>query len=147
MRTPTPWKLHEVDPDDPDWGAFELWHEGATDEMIVNGAGEAGMRVFGMANAAFIVKAANAHDMLVETLTRARRRFAAIVENDFTYYDHHKPRRDGRLPREDGGTIWLTPREMARREIEIIDAALAKLSEGLPTQQPEGTSHATKETP
>lgn len=30
-------------------------------------------------------------------------------------YEHHEPRHfDNRLPRDAGGTVWLTPREIAR---------------------------------
>lgn len=47
-------------------------------------------------------------DMLSDALRDAAR-------NDNTAYDHHQPRRwDGRPPDIDGGTIWLTPREIAR---------------------------------
>ena len=33
-----------------------------------------------------------------------------IIENDLTKYDHHQPRRDGRLPKdaECPGSCWLT---------------------------------------
>lgn len=41
----------------------------------------------------------------------------SVIENDKTYYNHHDPRPDGRLPKENGGTIWLTPKEIARRAL------------------------------
>lgn len=40
-----------------------------------------------------------------------------VIKNDKTYYNHHDPRPDGRLPKEDGGTIWLTPKEIAKRAL------------------------------
>lgn len=37
-----------------------------------------------------------------------------IIKNDNSYYDHHQARPDGKTPREvDGGTKFLTPREIA----------------------------------
>lgn len=44
-----------------------------------------------------------------------------IVRNDETRFEHHQPRRwDGKRPT--GGTIWLTPREMARRALDFLGA-------------------------
>ena len=38
-----------------------------------------------------------------------------IIENDKTAYMHHEARPfDGKTPKEDGGTIWWTPRQLAR---------------------------------
>ena len=71
-HTPTPWKLDDIAPHDPKWEAFEIWNEKATREMIANGAGRANIRVFGKANAAFIVRAVNAHDGLVKALQMIR---------------------------------------------------------------------------
>lgn len=51
------------------------------------------------------------------------RALQTIVRNDTTAYEHHQPRRwDGKTPDEDGGTIWLTPREMARQMLSILGA-------------------------
>jgi hypothetical protein len=36
-----------------------------------------------------------------------------IIEVDKTRYEHHEPRPDGTLPRVDGGTCWLTPKQKA----------------------------------
>ncbi len=47
----------------------------------------------------------------------------SIIENDRTYYEHHEPRRDGKLPREDGGTIWKTPRQIATAALSAYEAA------------------------
>jgi len=69
----------------------------------------------------------------VGELERALR---AAARNDATIYAHHQPRMfDRRRPEEDdsaelaGGTIWLTPREIARRvlrepELATVDEAL-----------------------
>lgn len=44
-----------------------------------------------------------------------------IVRNDTTRYDHHEARRwDGRTPDSKGGTIWLTPKEMARQALRYL---------------------------
>lgn len=51
------------------------------------------------------------------------RALQAIVRNDATSYQHHEPRRwDGRTPDADGGTIWLTPREIARQMLTLLGA-------------------------
>ena len=51
------------------------------------------------------------------------RALQTIVRNDATAYEHHQPRRwDGRTPDAEGGTIWLTPREMARQLLKILGA-------------------------
>lgn len=45
----------------------------------------------------------------------------AICRADRTRYDHHEPRAwDGKRPKEDGGTIWLTPREKAESALRLI---------------------------
>ena len=43
-----------------------------------------------------------------------------IVQVDKTAYDHHEPRPDGTLPRESGGTCWLTPKQIAMRILAKI---------------------------
>jgi hypothetical protein len=50
----------------------------------------------------------------------------AIVRNDETHFEHHQPRRwDGKAPSDVGsGSIWLTPREMARRALKHLGAPL-----------------------
>lgn len=57
----------------------------------------------------------------IEELLSDNKRMAkalkGVIENDKTHYNHHDPRPDGRLPREDGGTIWLTPKEIAKRAL------------------------------
>lgn len=51
-----------------------------------------------------------------------------IVRNDTTVYEHHQPRRfDGLLP--EGGTIWLTPREMARHALQYLGAPVPQWGE------------------
>ena len=46
-----------------------------------------------------------------------------VVRNDETRFSHHQPRRfDGKDPKAAGGTIWLTPREMARRALRKLGA-------------------------
>jgi hypothetical protein len=63
----------------------------------------------------------------------------AIVRNDETHFEHHQPRRwDGKKPSEaGGGSIFLTPREMARRALKFLGApvpdALAESLEKGPT--------------
>ena len=48
-----------------------------------------------------------------------------IVRNDATYYAHHEPRRwDGRKPSERGGTIWLTPKELATGALRALGAGM-----------------------
>lgn len=45
----------------------------------------------------------------------------AICRADRTRYDHHEPRAwDGKRPKEDGGTIWLTPREKAESALRLM---------------------------
>ena len=45
----------------------------------------------------------------------------AICRADRTRYDHHEPRAwDGKRPKEDGGTIWLTPREKAESTLRRL---------------------------
>ena len=66
VHTPIPWELHDIAPDDPEWEAFEIW---ARKKLIGNGAGSAAMRVFGKKNAAFIVRACNAHEDLLAVLS------------------------------------------------------------------------------
>jgi hypothetical protein len=59
----------------------------------------------------------------VERLKTALRRCA---RNDATAYDHHDPRRwDGKKPGESvpPGSIWLTPREIARAALKEPDLA------------------------
>lgn len=42
----------------------------------------------------------------------------SVYRNDRTEYEHHEPRPfDGQKPRSEGGTCWLTPKEIARRMI------------------------------
>jgi len=50
----------------------------------------------------------------------------SCAENDLTHYDHHQQRRDGKLPREGGGTCWRTPREIALAALSSLPAAPAE---------------------
>ncbi len=51
-------------------------------------------------------------------IDKLRQSLDDIIKNDSTHYNHHQPRQfDGRTPKEDGGTIWLTPKEIARRAL------------------------------
>ncbi len=59
-----------------------------------------------------------------ELLEYLRGRAEVVIENDKTCYDHHEPRPDGKNPREDGGTCWLTPKEIAKYMLLAIDAYL-----------------------
>ncbi|MGI6124735.1 MAG: hypothetical protein ACOYIG_11250 [Acetivibrionales bacterium] len=59
-----------------------------------------------------------------ELLEYLRGRAEVVIENDKTCYDHHEPRPDGKNPREDGGTCWLTPKEIAKYMLLDIDAFL-----------------------
>jgi hypothetical protein len=44
-----------------------------------------------------------------------------IAMNDRTTYEHHEPRpRDGKSPKEAGGTIWTTPRQVALACLEKL---------------------------
>lgn len=44
-----------------------------------------------------------------------------VVRSDRTTYQHHEARPfDGLLPSEAGGTIWLTPKEMARHALSAM---------------------------
>lgn len=60
-------------------------------------------------------------------------RMAHIIDVDKTCYRHHEARPDGKLPREDGGTIWLTPKEMAKNALsatqEQTEAFLERVRE------------------
>lgn len=49
-----------------------------------------------------------------------------IVRNDETRFEHHQPRRwDGKVPSDVGsGSIWLTPREVARSALKRLGAPL-----------------------
>lgn len=49
-----------------------------------------------------------------------------IVRNDETRFDHHQARRwDGRRPGEEGsGSIWLTPKDLAKRALRLLGAAI-----------------------
>ena len=69
----------------------------------------------------------------VDELERALR---AAARNDKSHYDHHEPRPfDGMKPMSDSmpperrGSIWLTPREIARRVLR--EPELATLEESL----------------
>lgn len=49
----------------------------------------------------------------------------AIYRNDETHFEHHQVRRwDGKDPHEAGfdGTIWQTPREIARNALRALGA-------------------------
>ena len=52
---------------------------------------------------------------------RLREAMQTIVQVDKTRYEHHEPRPDGALPRTDGGTCWLTPKEIARAALATAD--------------------------
>ena len=58
------------------------------------------------------------------------RLFQEIVRNDATTYDHHQARRwDRKKPADAGGTIWLTPREMARQALRHLGAPIPEWGE------------------
>lgn len=51
------------------------------------------------------------------------RMLQTIYRCDKTRYDHHEKRTwDGKLPEDEGGTIWLTPREMAGQALRFLGA-------------------------
>ena len=57
------------------------------------------------------------------------------ARNDNSRYEHHQRREwDRRFPAEDGGTIWLTPREIARRALG--EPNLATLADALAQNAP-----------
>ena len=70
----------------------------------------------------------------------------AIAMNDRTTYDHHEKRpRDGRAPGEDGGTIWITPREIAIGALKAMGYDTAALYWPFkPTEPVSGTNGETK---
>jgi len=50
-----------------------------------------------------------------EKIARLENALRSCARSDKTTYEHHEPRRfDGRKPEDVNGTIWLTPREIAR---------------------------------
>lgn len=63
-----------------------------------------------------------------QTITRATfeslaNTLRAICRADRTTYNHHEARAwDGQPPRENGGTIWLTPREQAAHALRRLAA-------------------------
>lgn len=61
---------------------------------------------------------------LEEALRFSVSKFEAITRNDKTKYDHHQPRPDGELPKTEGGTIWLTPKELAEVDLGVATEAL-----------------------
>ena len=112
--TPLPWRLYS--PGEPETSVFE---DGKTIVADVGGSTLAVARTHyftderARANAAFIVKAVNAHDDLVKAL-RDLLRFNEDLCADIGVSKHYP-------------------------SAERARAALAKLSEGLPTHQPEST--------
>jgi hypothetical protein len=49
-----------------------------------------------------------------EKIAQMTKAFRYVALADRTTYEHHEKRpRDGKRPEEIGGTIWLTPREVA----------------------------------
>jgi hypothetical protein len=74
---------------------------------------------------ASLQSARSAAGALVEALTR-------VIANDKTTYRHHEARpSDGLTPRQaDGGTIFLTPKEIARSALESWRAAEKEGSNG-----------------
>jgi hypothetical protein len=67
-----------------------------------------------------------------ENLVSCLRTIAMV---DRTTYQHHEERpRDGKRPEEAGGTIWLTPREIALRLLDAMgentDALYSPFKEG-----------------
>jgi hypothetical protein len=68
----------------------------------------------------------------------------AIAMADKTTYRHHEPRKlDGKRPEEDGGgTIWLTPRELALNALRAMGEETESLYFPFRAETP-----TTKETP
>jgi len=59
-----------------------------------------------------------------EKIARLEAALRSCARSDKTTYEHHEPRRfDGLRPEDDGGTIWLTPREIARCALGEPDLA------------------------
>lgn len=59
-------------------------------------------------------------------ISRLRVSLRMAARNDKTSYRHHEARPfDGRKPMSADGTIWLTPREIARRILEDPNLATA----------------------
>lgn len=58
---------------------------------------------------------------------RYREALESVIQNDKTYYNHHEPRPyDDKVPKEDGGTIWMTPRQVAERRLKCSSVETEK---------------------
>jgi hypothetical protein len=93
--------------------------------------------------AAFIVAARNTLPSLLTERARIlsagsalARAMESIIANDKTTYQHHEARRsDGLTPREaEGGTIFLTPKEIARAALTAWEEATKPAPENLTTK-------------
>ena len=77
---------------------------------------------------------------LQERITELEEALRSCARNDKTSYFHHEPRPfDGRRPTQvegTAGTIWLTPREIARQVLGERD--LATLSDVLAATEGDG---------
>lgn len=63
----------------------------------------------------FMIYYSNSFDgKLQGEIKNLREALQSVIEADKTTYRHHEPRPDGRLPKENGGTIWMTPKEIAQ---------------------------------
>jgi hypothetical protein len=67
---------------------------------------------------------------LAARIVELERALRAAARNDKSRYDHHEPRpfdgmrpMDESMPPEQRGSIWLTPREIARRALREPDLA------------------------
>jgi hypothetical protein len=56
-----------------------------------------------------------------EQIENMKQALNAIIENDKTQYGHHQPRPNGDMPEKTGGTIWMTPREIARSALKDLE--------------------------
>lgn len=147
-HTPTPWEVLEIETQGGGGERYVSYGVADQNGKIVMDAmnssvaelhweddGEPAGHVFhwddqGKRDAAFIVKAVNAHDELVKALLHAAARFESI-----------------RNWAKGDGTKFPGLEADSAEDARIIRAALAMLSEGLPTVQPESTSHAPKSSP
>jgi len=85
-HTPTPWVLEQIEPNSiyisPDHLAFDNRRSRPVCQVVIGWEGDSGRidDTENEANAAFIIKAVNAHEKLVETLIKSRAEIRKAVE-------------------------------------------------------------------
>lgn len=89
--TPGPWEAHEIDLDDPDLEAFEIWNHATQHSAggsVGNGVGTASLCIYGRANARHIV---TAHPAAVLALLDDRERLWAALKLAAAQLAHYEP--------------------------------------------------------